>query len=345
MHEKIRFNLLDTYRGLAALLVVTYHITIEMYDKFHFVVLGNIFRQGNIGVDFFFVLSGFIIFYIHDNDAGSVHRIIGFFKKRAIRIFPSYWLIVTIILATVLFLQSHIVNKPPLSGNYLLATYTLFPHAYRLIPASWTLTEELYFYLLFGILMFVRPVRLRLILFFLIGIVLTIGSFFITHSLQPIAEEFITPYVIEFVGGCFAGYVFKYLTSYVSKSVFILLTIVSISLYAVTMMPLLFQIRVFLITLSFGLFVWSTASYESTYKPRINRVLLLIGQSSYVIYLAHAFIVQILFKALYDIHVPTAPLILSLIVLGSFLICAFLPTLLYTYYERPVLKLLRRKLL
>lgn len=342
---KNRFNLLDIYRGIAALLVVMYHITLETYNKFHFVIFGNIFRQGNIGVDFFFVLSGFIIFYIHNKDAGNFSQIMSFFKKRAIRIFPSYWTITTIILTTFFVLQSFIVNKPPFTITYLLATYTLFPHAFRLIPASWTLTEELYFYLLFGLLLFIRPVRIRLSLFILLGIALFTGSFFIAHTTQPIAEEFITPYILEFISGCIAGYIFSSLIRYVKKSTFIVIVILGIALYTTTLLPKITLIRIPIIALSFSLIVWATASYEASYSPRFNKYFLLIGQASYVIYLSHAFIIQILYKFLYSISIPHISLLFNVIAIGSFTGCIILSVIFYIYYEKPLLKLLRKKLL
>lgn len=59
---KKNFDTLQLLRGIAAMLVVFYHGT-------HTELL-NIFKLGYMGVDLFFVLSGFIILYIHFSDFG-----------------------------------------------------------------------------------------------------------------------------------------------------------------------------------------------------------------------------------------------------------------------------------
>ena len=63
-------------RGIAALFVVLYHtgrmLSLEQYvgrDPW-----GGLFHFGHAGVDFFFVLSGFIIYYVHHKDIGTIGR-------------------------------------------------------------------------------------------------------------------------------------------------------------------------------------------------------------------------------------------------------------------------------
>ena len=45
------------------------------------------------GVDIFFVLSGFIIYFIHAKDIGRPQRIYNFAKKRLSRVYPAYWVV------------------------------------------------------------------------------------------------------------------------------------------------------------------------------------------------------------------------------------------------------------
>jgi hypothetical protein len=65
--NKRNFDTLQLLRGIAAMLVVFYHGT-------HTDFLG-FFKFGYMGVDLFFVLSGFIILYIHFTDFGVKHRL------------------------------------------------------------------------------------------------------------------------------------------------------------------------------------------------------------------------------------------------------------------------------
>jgi peptidoglycan/LPS O-acetylase OafA/YrhL len=64
--NNIRLNLLEILRFIAALLVILYHITVH-YATTNYTFFDNIFKFGYSGVDIFFVLSGFIIFFSLDN--------------------------------------------------------------------------------------------------------------------------------------------------------------------------------------------------------------------------------------------------------------------------------------
>jgi len=92
---KKQFNLLQVYRGLAALMVVLLHAQdiINRNIELHKDSLLKIFTFGWIGVDFFFVLSGFIIFYVHQSDIGQVKKFKQFIIKRLLRIYLIYWIV------------------------------------------------------------------------------------------------------------------------------------------------------------------------------------------------------------------------------------------------------------
>ena len=89
---------IEAARGLAALLVVTRHCTQMLSGARYFgaLPLGGLFVFGHAGVDFFFVLSGFIIAYIHAGDLGRPERFGGYASKRVIRIYPTYWVALAI---------------------------------------------------------------------------------------------------------------------------------------------------------------------------------------------------------------------------------------------------------
>lgn len=88
---KHHYELLDGLRGVAALLVVFYHI----FEGFSFAELTNAagdgvistLNHGHIAVDFFFMLSGFVISYAYDDRWGKM-SIGDFFKRRLVRLHP-----------------------------------------------------------------------------------------------------------------------------------------------------------------------------------------------------------------------------------------------------------------
>src|SRR5688572_17421292 len=81
--SKPHYPILDGLRGVAALTVVAFHI-FEAHAASRFV---QVINHGYLAVDFFFVLSGFVIGYAYD-DRWSKMTIGGFFKTRLIRLQP-----------------------------------------------------------------------------------------------------------------------------------------------------------------------------------------------------------------------------------------------------------------
>src|ERR1700710_863959 len=77
------YPILDGLRGVAAILVVAFHI-FEAHSTSH---LDQIINHGYLAVDFFFVLSGFVIGYAYDDRWGSL-TVKGFFKRRLVRLQP-----------------------------------------------------------------------------------------------------------------------------------------------------------------------------------------------------------------------------------------------------------------
>ncbi|MEA4810105.1 acyltransferase family protein, partial [Macellibacteroides fermentans] len=84
--SKPHYNLLDGLRGVAALLVVWYHI-FEGYAFAGGTLIESI-NHGYLAVDFFFILSGFVIGYAYDDRWGKSLTLKDFFKRRLIRLHP-----------------------------------------------------------------------------------------------------------------------------------------------------------------------------------------------------------------------------------------------------------------
>ena len=110
--SKPHFNILDGLRGAAAIMVVWYHV----FEGFAFASGGAIetFNHGYLAVDFFFMLSGFVISYAYDGRwgkgseesgnklSGKGFTIWSFFKRRLIRLHPM--VVMGAIIGTVSFL-------------------------------------------------------------------------------------------------------------------------------------------------------------------------------------------------------------------------------------------------
>lgn len=145
-----RFPNLDGMRAIAALSVLVYHVvgTYSLVEQRR-VSWAFIFTFGNFGVSIFFLLSGFLLyrpFVLADLRGSAAPRLVGFWKRRFLRIFPAYWVAVTV--AILLFREAQISSiKDFLTVYLLLQSYR---RGWILIGlgVEWTLVIEVSFYLL-----------------------------------------------------------------------------------------------------------------------------------------------------------------------------------------------------
>jgi peptidoglycan/LPS O-acetylase OafA/YrhL len=100
LETKSHYQILDGLRGVAALIVVAFHV-LETYsgDRFH-----QIINHGYLAVDFFFLLSGFVVAYAYDDRWGKMTQW-DFYKRRLIRLQPMV-IMGTIIGAALFYFQA-----------------------------------------------------------------------------------------------------------------------------------------------------------------------------------------------------------------------------------------------
>ena len=80
---KPHYQILDGLRGVAAVMVVTFHI----FEALSSSPLDQVINHGYLAVDFFFVLSGFVIGYAYDDRWNKI-TVVEFFKRRLVRLHP-----------------------------------------------------------------------------------------------------------------------------------------------------------------------------------------------------------------------------------------------------------------
>jgi len=100
LQEKKHYQILDGLRGVAAVLVVAFHVLEAYADDNRFKQLIN---HGYLAVDFFFLLSGFVVAYAYDDRWGKMTQW-DFYKRRLIRLQPMF-IVGTIIGALLFYFQ------------------------------------------------------------------------------------------------------------------------------------------------------------------------------------------------------------------------------------------------
>ena len=109
-------------------------------------------------MDFFFVLSGFIILHAHMDDIGRPARLGRYLWRRAVRVYPIYWICLTLSVGA-LVVMGGALPLWDIALNYGLMDPFFHP---RIIAAAWTLFHEILFYLAFAGLIIHRRLGIAL---------------------------------------------------------------------------------------------------------------------------------------------------------------------------------------
>ena len=160
---------------------------------------------GAVGVDVFFVLSGFIMFV---STAGRHETPGTFLLRRAIRVVPLYWL-VTLLLALIALVGLKPIGIIELRTEYVVQSLLFLPFSRNgyvepLNSVGWTLNYEIFFYISFAALLLLTSLRARLM-----GLATAFGAL-VLLGLAPVPglywAYYTKPIVLEFVAGAALGY-------------------------------------------------------------------------------------------------------------------------------------------
>jgi peptidoglycan/LPS O-acetylase OafA/YrhL len=153
--ENDRFEWLQALRAIAAMMVLFFHLNIYWSHVPGLAWLQPVLHWGFAGVDVFFVLSGFVVHHAtRELRSGAALRT--YALRRAARIYLAYW--PALILAVVIAQYVHEVPAPEPGVAWRSVLLIRQDLSKNLLPVAWSLTFELYFYLLLGILM-LAPTR------------------------------------------------------------------------------------------------------------------------------------------------------------------------------------------
>jgi peptidoglycan/LPS O-acetylase OafA/YrhL len=282
----IRIKFLDGLRGIAILLVVCFHA----FSKWPSIVpYGNlyanfpVFKYGNLGVQLFFLISGFVILMSLEKNKTFG----GFIYKRWLRLFPAMLVATILIYFTAGFFNERPAGNP---GIYSVLPGLTFidPNCIEIITgikikllegAFWSLFVEFKFYFVFGICYFLLKQTKAILAIFFMFVLSVLGIKLNINFLTTLSEFFSFSFYGWFVSGSLAYLYFKsQKKQYFYFSV--LVGLLNIVPYRHDPTSLLFS--------AFVLVLFFTPIYFS--KTRIvleQPVVLFFGLISYPLYLIH----------------------------------------------------------
>ena len=150
---------INTLRFIAALFEVLYHYGFSFYYRdipyVDIPLFRDLFQYGYLGVDLFFIISGFVISLSAEGRSAY-----GFFKSRIGRLYPVFW--VSAIITSLFLIFGGYLVESYLTWPRFLASMTMIPDLFNADPLDgtyWTLAIEMKFYLVILLLLLFKKFK------------------------------------------------------------------------------------------------------------------------------------------------------------------------------------------
>jgi len=290
------FIWVQVLRGFAAAMVVCHHYVASQIIRD--AEVGRWMQDfGGSGVDIFFVISGFIMMMTQSDPARPL-SVKGFLLRRFLRIVPLYWALTTLAFAMVLLAGNAVnteISLPKFVMSMLFLPYStgdldmsMKAHTAYVIPMSWTLTYEWYFYLVFALTLAIGLRSLQRLGFLATWFAISILTGIALQPAGLILQVLVNPIVIEFLLGCCIAVIYERgyrLNGYFSMGLGLLALLILVNIFHHT--P--FDRVAFWGTAAFVL-VAVAVLYDGKTLPQIwIKPLSRLGDVSYSLYLSHFF--------------------------------------------------------
>ena len=350
--DQNKINSIQALRGFAALLVVMFHFRGEINKTFPHIG-DTLFINGSMGVDLFFLISGFIVFYVARNLNDGVNSSKEFFIKRMCRIIPPYYLITLCVagssveswletLRSMLFI--------PLDGKVVGPVY-----GYARLDVGWTLNYEFLFYALSTFAIFFKKQKWFVLSAVIFCLTIIPSFYFGWNGLNPtIGYNFnnvylklmTNPLILEFIMGIFIGWTYSIDIKIKSKFFWIL----TLSFSSAFFLYIYFSgalwgnsPRAFMIPCALLLF--SVIEYEKRYGINWPNWIINTGAISFSIYLIHVQALSVVSKLtgrMVKVGIPLPGIVIALL---AIFLTVFLAKLSYRYIEVGLSNRIRNALL
>jgi exopolysaccharide production protein ExoZ len=358
---RMTINIVQALRAIAALLVVSTHVETAFRENAELAGIpwpsrfAGLSGFGGVGVDIFFIISGFIMVYVGVSYFRRENTIGDFLVRRVLRIYPIYWLVTLLLIGfalakTLLEVMSGQSLAESLDFDLqwyrLLGSFSLFPtynefgNIQPIVGVGWTLSFEVFFYFIFAIAIAFgfrwAPLFVVAVFAFLVFAPLPVGD-------SALGLFLTDPILLEFPAGMLIGYA---VVLGLRPPRWLLLSCITLALagYAA---DIIFNFDYSYRYLSRGipsaLLVFGLIFWEIKFGFKVPPLLVKLGDASYSIYLIHTIVIGYFIIPV----VRALPLLqqVQVDILGvfAFVLAAGVGVLLYEKVERPLLQLLMER--
>jgi peptidoglycan/LPS O-acetylase OafA/YrhL len=331
---------LQAGRAFAAISVAAFHLSDMMALPRYggIAVFADYTKLGNRGVDFFFILSGFVILFAHYGDIGKPAAWGRYLYRRFVRVYPIYWLYTLAFVASLAIFGGADARMPTSPDDWLTALSLIrFTGGEPPLQVAWTLFHEVAFYAVFSILILNRRMgSLALGAFMLLAALL---YHFPAENARTALNVYSAAYNLYFLFGMCAFLLYRRGGPGLVESVLgLLMTVV-----AIRTNPLPHQLSHVFLALGLAILLVGITKLESSGWLRIPVLLAFVGDASYTIYLTHVSFEGLLLKVAVKLNLHRTigykPAFL-LVLAGTVSVgCTA-----YYLIERPLLGMLRQRM-
>jgi peptidoglycan/LPS O-acetylase OafA/YrhL len=359
----------DFLRALAIFLVVLSHLTFLVFPKEENLIITAIRILGTLGVDLFFVLSGYLIGgillkQIKLNNT-SLKDLITFWKRRWLRTLPNYYLVLFINIGIFIILGKHLPNHwglyIPFLQNFSYPNPDFFTE-------SWSLSIEEYAYLLLPLLLFLcfkllnKMNKQKIFLYtsiLVIGIIalLKLKYYLSTNiysyhdwssSFRKVViyriDSIYIGFVLVYVMNTYQQFCFKYKKHLLFLGIFGVI-LIHLLMYGYQLVPEtnpFFYVFVYLYAVSISIALVFPYFSKLNYSGLFFKPIQFLSVHSYAIYLVNYSIVLLLLQDFFDIYYMSfiQKIGIALLFLGITLLFS---RLIYQFFELPILEYRDRK--
>jgi exopolysaccharide production protein ExoZ len=331
---RTKLSYVQVSRAVAILFVLLGHANTQIYQAYGYDWFNMGVWERTGGVDFFFIVTGFMIYYLYHKQIGLPGKAKEFLIKRVVRIFPLYW-----IFTFLMVLAAFLINdfEPHYSWKVIVKSF-LFVESNPVIGSTWSLKHILFFYMIFGASIY-KPKRMKPIL--VVWVILTILT---EVRLLSILDSFIFSFssLEVLMGSLVAYWILNHKVRY--STVWIVSGILGFLSIWLNNIFLLYEIHAPFFFCLFSMLIMLGIA-EKDKKPRkVPKLLSFLGDASYSIYIAHGpflSIFIILLGMVSPVYMVNGHLLILLVSLLTTVSCCFV----YIFVEKPITAALRRKVL
>lgn len=280
-------------RGLAAFLIMAKHALYEVDFNTSLPFSYGAYDAYTIGIDIFFILSGFIMVYTSWGQSGPVAAR-DFMLRRIIRIVPIYWFYTFVLMGVALFIPQVLAKAQFVPEDFLKSLFFI-PHvnsageAQPFLANGWTLNYEMYFYAVFALCLLI-PARygLAVLIAYFVASLMTDFWFMADGIVQ---YTYSNKTIYGFVYGVVLGILFQRNVRLPSIFFYIGLAVMFAAVAALPFTDELYDMgivypKTYLALAIVALMILPKGA-EHRKMPRLS---VMAGDASYTIYLSHPFV-------------------------------------------------------